>query len=113
MKCKRLDLEDFLYVLENSKAYIQFSITEAYNLTALQAKRLKVPIIVSDIDGHKDCMKNFCNRYRKEEEFSEKIKLVSEPTCIEQNYKDSIERESIEDFILSIKNNVCGGKKYE
>lgn len=113
VNCKKFQLEDFLYILGNAKAYIQLSITEAYNLTAVQAKRLRVPVIVSDVDGHKDCMKNFCNRLKSEEEFCEKIKLVSDINCIDQNYEDSIRRETTENFIFSIKNNVYGGKIYE
>lgn len=113
VKCKRLHLNDFLYVLKNSKAYIQLSKTEAYNLTAIQAKRLKVPVLVSDIDGHKDCMKYIDNRLKDEEDFNEKLKLACNIDCIKQNYEDSNKRETLENFIISIKNTIKGGKKYE
>lgn len=106
--CKRLQLNDFLYVLKNSKAYIQLSMTEAYNLTAVQAKRLRIPIIVSDIDGHKNCMKSIDNRLNIDEDFIEKFKLASSLECINKNYKESCKRESIERFIKSIRTNIKG-----
>lgn len=108
VKCKRLDLNSFLYVLANSKAYIQLSKTEAYNLTALQAKRLKIPTLVSNIDGHMDCMKFNENHVQSILEFENKMKKVTTVECIDQNYNDSINRESLENFIMQINKNVKG-----
>ena len=113
VKCKRLNLNDFLYVLKNSNAYIQLSKTEAYNLTAVQAKRLKVPVLVSDIDGHKDCMKYIDNRLKNEQDFSEKLKLACNIECIDRNYEDSNKRETLDNFIIAIKNTIKGVKSYE
>lgn len=40
--------------LAGCTAYLQLSRSEAYNLTAVEAKRLGIPVIVSNIEGHKD-----------------------------------------------------------
>lgn len=106
--CKRLPLNDFLYVLSKSKMYIQLSKTESYNLTAIQAKRLKIPIIVSDIDGHIDCMKCGHNRIRNSNNIVNVIEKVTSAKCIEQNFKDSIRRESLSNFIYSVNQAIKG-----
>lgn len=107
--CKRLPLNDFLYVLSKSKMYIQLSRTESYNLTAIQAKRLKIPIIISDIDGHIDCMQCGYNRIRNYNNIDNVIKKVTSAKYIEQNFKDSIKRESLSNFICSVNQAIKGG----
>lgn len=109
VKCRRLGYEDFLNVLSHSKAYIQFSRTEAYNLTAVQAKQLRIPVLVSNVDGHIDCMKLKCNLCKKDElleSIISKINEVRTEEVITQNYRDSIQRESIDNFVKSIIKNV-------
>lgn len=88
--------------------YIQLSKTESYNLTAIQAKRLKIPIIVSDIDGHIDCMKCGHNRIRNSNNIVNVIEKVTSAKCIEQNFKDSIRRESLSNFIYSVNQAIKG-----
>lgn len=102
--CRRFMLNDFLYILSMSKLYIQLSRTEAYNMTAMQAKQLKVPIIVSDVEGHIDCMKKAVNRVKSMEEAINKVKKINYIiNTINFNYLDSRDRENIESFILSLK----------
>ncbi|MEK6878363.1 MAG: glycosyltransferase [Nanoarchaeota archaeon] len=104
IKTKKVSRETFLRYLRNSKVYIQLSRTESYNLSAVYAKRLKIPVIVSNIEGHKDNVKfgfrvNNLNEAGKMLRFilksknSPKIKRV-----IERNYKDSLKRETLNNF---------------
>jgi len=104
VKTKKVSQTNFLKYLKKSKVYIQLSRTEAYNLSAIYAKRLKIPIIVTDIEGHKDnvkygfrinslkdakkCLKNILSNYRKS-----KIKKI-----VDKNYRDSLKRETLNNF---------------
>lgn len=47
---------DFLNVLYHSKAYVQFSRYESYNLTAVYAKQMGVPVFVYNTEGVKSCL---------------------------------------------------------
>jgi len=104
IKTKKVSWHNFLNYLNKSKVYIQFSRTEAYNLSAVYAKQLKIPIIVSNIEGHKnnvkygfrvnnlkDAEKHLRNIFSKHE--NSKIRKI-----IEKNYKDSLKRESLNNF---------------
>jgi dephospho-CoA kinase len=84
--------------------YIQLSRTEAYNLSAIYAKRLKIPIIVTDIEGHKDnvkygfrvsCLKN-AKRYLKN--ILSNYGKFNIKKIIEKNYNDSLKRETLNNF---------------
>jgi hypothetical protein len=104
IKTKKTSKNDFLNYLKKSKVYIQLSRTEAYNLSAIYAKQLKIPIIVSNIEGHKDNIKyNFKARNISEVKNYLK-KILSDPENIKikksvtQNYKDSIKRENLKKF---------------
>lgn len=105
IKCRKFNHDDFLNILCNSKSYIQFSRTEAYNLTAVQAKQLKVPVLVSNVDGHIDCMKFKVNLYNNEPIISKLIQIRSKEVIL-KNFEESIKRESIKSFINSIIKNV-------
>lgn len=107
IKCRKFSHNDFLNVLSHSKAYMQFSRTEAYNLTAVQAKQLKVPVLVSGIDGHIDCMKFNINLYHNES-ITPKLIEISSKEVLLKNFEDSIQRESIGNFINSIIKTVEG-----
>ena len=108
VKCRQLSYEDFLNVLSHSKSYIQFSRTEAYNLTAVQAKQLRVPVLVSNIDGHVDCMKLEVNLYMSGDDFASKLVDIQAKEIINENFIDSIERESTNNFVKSITTSVGG-----
>lgn len=105
---KRVSQKNFLKYLLNSKVYIQLSRTEAYNLSAVYAKLLKIPVIVSDVEGHKDNMRyGFRIKNLNEAKLilgrilsnpkSPKIKKV-----IEKNYQDSLKRETLNNFRNSL-----------
>lgn len=111
VRCVLLDPVSFLTILKNATCYMQFSKTEAYNITAVQAKRLKVPVIVSDIEGHIDCMKNKLNRVNilqlhTQNDIENIITQVSDFEVIELNYKDSIQRENLNAFSKNIIDNI-------
>jgi hypothetical protein len=105
---KKVSKETFLESLRDSKAYIQLSRTEAYNLSAVYAKRLKIPVIVKNIEGHKDNVKfgfrvNNLNEARKILKFI--LKYPNSPKInriIERNYKDSLKRETLNNFRKSL-----------
>lgn len=111
VRCVWFDPVSFLTILKSSICYMQFSKTEAYNITAVQAKRLKIPVIVSDIEGHIDCMKNKLNRVNvlqihTQNDIENIIKQVSDCKVIEWNYKDSIQRENLNVFSKNIIDNI-------
>lgn len=113
---KRFTHDEFLFILQNSKAYIQFSRFDSYNLTAVEAKRLRIPVILLECEGISDNIKYgyVCKDFA---EMNLTIKEVlschhssSINQVIEQNYIDSIRRESLLSFAKSIQrwgNNVC------
>jgi len=107
IKSRKVSKKDFLRYLKNSKVYIQLSRTESYNLSAIYAKRLKIPIIVSNIEGHKDNVKygfRVCG-IKEAEKILKKIlenNNSSIKKVINKNYKDSIKRESLENFRNSL-----------
>jgi len=105
---KKVSQKTFFRYLKNSIAYVQLSRTESYNLSAIYAKLLKVPIIVSNIEGHKDNVKygfkvNNLNEAGKilrgvlNSPNSPKIKKI-----IERNYQDSLKRETLNSFRNSL-----------
>jgi len=104
IKSKKVSQMNFLRYLSNSKVYIQLSRTEAYNLSAVYAKRLKIPIIVSNTEGHKDNVKyGFRVKNLNEAKLILK-KILSNPKspkikkAIEKNYQDSLKRENLNNF---------------
>jgi hypothetical protein len=108
IKSKTVSGKIFLRYLKRSKAYIQLSRTESYNLSAIYAKRMKIPIIVSDIEGHKDNVKyGFRVKNIKEAEKTLKNILYGNnkvliKRILRENYKDSIKRESLNNFRNSL-----------
>lgn len=96
-----LSHDEFMYVLNNACVYVQFSLFEAYNITAVEAKRLRTPVVVLNSEGVKD---NVLYGYvcANEQEMSDTIiKVVHneiDTAIIENNYRDSICRESLENF---------------
>lgn len=104
IKSKYFTQEDFLNVLYHSKMYLQFSRFESYNITAVQAKRLRIPVLLLDSEGNSSCMKG--DVYSSKEELEQELFNI---LCnkvniqkIEANYKDSIERENLFNFKQSL-----------
>lgn len=108
LECQKFSETDFLNILYHSKIYIQLSRYETYNITAIQAKQLKKPVAVLACEGTPSCMgKNVCINVTQ---VSEKLILAQNSTYdqseIEDNYSDSILRESLLAFKNSIEE-VC------
>ena len=108
IKSKKVSQTTFFKYLLNSEVYIQLSRTEAYNLSAIYAKRLKIPVIVSDVGGHKD---NVRYGFRIKNLNEAKLilgKILSNPKSpkikkvIEKNYQDSLKRETLNNFRNSL-----------
>lgn len=101
VESKRFLHNEFLYILKNACLYIQFSQYEAYNITAIEAKRMRIPIVLFNVEGVNDNLKfgHVYNSYKEmEEKAVEIIQNGGEKAIIEANYVDSIERENIEVF---------------
>lgn len=97
---KKFNEDDFLNVLYHSKAYIQLSIFESYNITAIQSKRFKIPTILLSAEGNESCMMG--NTFRNINEICYKIREVNnnliDNKIIKELYNDSIIRESLSRF---------------
>lgn len=80
--------------------YLQFSRFESYNITAVQAKRMRIPVLLLDSEGNSSCMKG--DVYSSEEELEQELFNILHNKVsikkIEANYKDSIERENLFNF---------------
>lgn len=96
-----LSHDEFMYILNNACVYVQFSLFEAYNITAIEAKRLRTPVVLMNSEGVKD---NVLYGYicANEQEMADTIiKILHneiDTAIIENNYQDSICRESLENF---------------
>ena len=91
-------------LLRRSRVYVQLSRTEAYNLSAVCAKRMQVPVVVSDIEGHRDNVK-YGFRVESEESAKATIQAILSGDAafrtadvVERNYQDSCERETLKNF---------------
>ena len=105
----RLSHEDFLYVLAHSKAYVQLSRSESYNISVIEAKQLKLPVLVSDVAGHRDSVPNSYCRVDSIEDAKRKLEeILKQETKVKhsiiENYKQSIEHESIQAFRNRLEN---------
>ena len=104
---KKFDLDDFLNVLYHSKAYVQFSKYESYNITAIQAKRFKLATFLQKAEGNNTCMNGITYKNFDETE-SSIIKYLKNNQLygdvIKKLYIDSLQRESLEQFKMSIEN---------
>jgi hypothetical protein len=104
IKSKKLTPKNFIKYLCKSKAYVQFSRTESYNLSAVYAKLLKVPIVVSNIEGHIDNVKygfRTNNMLESKKVLENILQNPNDPQIkkiINKNYKDSIKRENLNNF---------------
>lgn len=106
--CKKFNNSDFLNILSHSSFFIQLSRTECYSVTQIQAKQLKIPLIVSDVDGNVDTVPNIYNRVDKfnklVKEFDDKCDLAK--TAIDYNYYSSLKKENIANFDKNLKRKV-------
>jgi len=107
IKTMFLSENKFISMLKKSRIFMQLSRTEAYNVSAIYAKRLKIPVIVSDIEGHIDNVK-YGFRVKDETDAKKYLDLIFEypdskmlNEIIDMNFADSIERETLSNFHLS------------
>jgi len=100
IKCKKFTTDQFLNILCHSKAYVQLSRLETYNLTAVQAKRFKIPVFLLRTEGTPFCMNG--NVYKNLKDLELELKQVIAGNIdirkIERLYQDSLTRESLENF---------------
>lgn len=99
----KLSHDEFLYVLSKAKVYVQLSRSESYNISAIEAKQLKVPVLVSDSTGHRDSVRDDFFRAKDINDANVILSKILEMTSdvkdkIESNYNSSIEYESIYSF---------------
>lgn len=99
----RLTHSEFLWVLKHAKAYVQLSRSESYNITAIEARQLKVPTILSNVGGHSNIP---CNKPFLCESSSDVIQklryLFNNNDCyqieLERCYEWSIHNECVDEF---------------
>lgn len=97
----KLSHDDFLNVLCHSLVYIQLSQYESYNITAIEAKQLKIPIILSAVEGHFESSAYgiLVNNVDEAEEILKDIlNKKFDYNIVYNNYIDSINNESIKAF---------------
>ena len=109
----RLAHQDFLYVLSHARAYVQLSRSESYNISAIEAKQLMVPVLVSDSTGHKDSVRNKnCRADSFDDAISKLLEILKRGPKVEawvrDNYEYSIQDESIEAFRNRIESAIAG-----
>lgn len=102
--CKKFKEEDFLNILKHSKMYIQLSRFDTYNITAVQAKQFKIPVLVIKTEGTSSCMgiNTFANVKELEEKMINILSEKYEGKEVIENYKDSMKREKLKNFKESI-----------
>ncbi len=97
IECRRFKHRDFLNILAHSLMYVQLSRYETYNVTAIEAKRMKRPVILLRAEGTPTCMNEAV--YDSVEEVESAILDVLEngvnQNAIDSFYKDSIKRENV------------------
>ncbi len=101
IKSAKLSHNDFLNVLYHSLVYIQLSEYESYNITAIEAKQLKIPIILSATEGHFESSAYgfLVNNMNEAEEFLKDILNKNfDYNIVYNNYADSINNESLKAF---------------
>lgn len=102
--CKKFNQDEFLNVLYHSKIYIQCSRCETYNITAVQAKRMKIPTIILSNEGTPTCMNGYV--FKNADEMEKQIMNILNGSVnkkkINELYYDSIFRENIFNFKKSL-----------
>lgn len=97
--CHKFSEKDFLNVLCHSKLYVQFSMFESYNVTAIYAKRFKIPTLLMSAEGNITCMNgNVYNSYEQMVRDIKKILNGVRYNKLDENYNDSIIRETLYKF---------------
>lgn len=106
--CKKFEQEEFLNVLCHSKLYIQCSRYETYNITAVQAKRMKIPTIILSREGTPTCMNGYVFETIDEME-KQVVNILNGKVDIKKInklYYESIFRENIINFKKSLENSI-------
>lgn len=100
----KLTHDEMLWILSKAKLYVQLSRSESYNITAIEARQLKVPLLLSNTGGHKSCNLNSMFLVDTNSDLYNKYNNLingDESTLnslIDDNYKWSLENENIESF---------------
>ena len=102
--CHRFDVDDFINVLYHSIAYVQLARYETYNLSAVQAKRMRCPALILNSEGTPSCMNvDVCNTIDDvEREIVKILKDGKNLDVIDRQYRDSITRETLENFLTEL-----------
>ena len=80
--------------------YIQCSKYESYNITAIQAKRFKKPVLLLDTEGTSYCMNGYV--FKNNSDIENEIKKIESNNynydLINELYYDSLRRENLDNF---------------
>ena len=85
----------------HSIVYIQLSKYDSYNITAVEAKQFKIPIILSNIEGHIESADQgylVNNVVEAKNILQEIIDGDFDKSIVQMNYSNSIINESVESF---------------
>ena len=102
--CHRFSIDDFVNVLYHSIAYVQLARYETYNLSAVQAKRMRCPALILNAEGTPSCMNvDVCDTIDDvEREIVKILKSGKNFDVIERQYRDSVVRETLERFVIEL-----------
>lgn len=104
VQCVKVSHELALKVLSEALLYVQFSRFESYNITAMEAKRLRVPLLVSNIGGHIDQIPVGLFKCNFSEDFTSRVQQILNideqvlESFLTVNYNYSVEHETLEQF---------------
>lgn len=102
--CRRFNMDDFINILYHSVAYVQLARFETYNLSAVQAKRMRCPALILKVEGTPSCMNaDVCESINVvEEKIQEILRVGKDKNVIERQFNDSIIRETLECFLSEL-----------
>lgn len=102
--CHRFNIDDFVNVLYHSIAYVQLARYETYNLSAVQAKRMRCPALILNTEGTPSCMNIdvFDSIDDIGKEIVKILKNGKDLEVIDRQYRDSVVRETLESFLIAL-----------
>ena len=99
--CYQFNSDDFINILNHSIAYVQLSRYETYNLSAVQAKRMRCPALILRTEGTPSCMgDDVCDSIEQlENQLTTIMTYGKDEVIISRLFNDSCKRETVERFV--------------
>ena len=101
LPCHQFSSDDFINILNHSIAYVQLSRYETYNLSAVQAKRMRCPALILRAEGTPSCMSDdVCDSIEQlENQLTAIMTYGKDQETISRLFNDSCQRETVERFV--------------